>query len=137
VKLDGECLNLEHTGELIRVIGANFSFEFRQRSAVLKNVSNVEAHSIRGGRRKVVYVKYHGVFLPCPEHGEISEEISTEMFAAHVVKCAIDTYVTMVFSGLFLVDYVVISKDLAGLVLSGKREVYTERVGNEVTVYFT
>jgi len=137
VRLDGKCLDIEYTGELVRVIGANFSFEFRQRSAVFKNISDIEVHSIRGKRKKIVYIKYHGVFLPCPEHEEISEEISTDVFVVHVVKCALDTYVTVIFSGLFLIDYVVISRDLVGLMLSGKREVYTERVDNEITMYFT
>jgi len=117
-------------------MGENFSFEFRQRVIILRNADNVEVYSIRGGRKKVIYAKYYDRLLSCSEPGElVRDEVSTPLFTARVTKCALDTYLTIVFSGAYLVDYAVISRDLVGLLIPGKREVYVEVSGSVTTIY--
>jgi hypothetical protein len=136
VRVDDGCLDIEYTGEFIRVIGSNFSFEFKQRSATLKNVSSVEVYTIRGGRKKVIYAKYRGVPVSCMGRDEISaEEVSTELFTARIVKSGLGVYMTLIFSGYFYLDYAVMSRDLLGIIVSGKREVYAEKTGSDVTIY--
>jgi len=136
LRLNDRCLSAEYSGELIRLMGENFSFEFRQRVIILRNADNVEVYSIRGGRKKVIYAKYYDRLLSCSEPGElVRDEVSTPLFTARVTKCALDTYLTIVFSGAYLVDYAVISRDLVGLLIPGKREVYVEVSGSVTTIY--
>jgi len=136
LKLNGGCIDIAYTSEQVSLIGDGFSFEFRQRSITLKNVNNVEVHVIRSGRKKVIYARYRGNMLPCRDHGETSrEEISTPLFTARVTRCSLDTYLTLIFPGTFLIDYVVMSRDMVGLVLPGKREIHTEKTGNDVVIY--
>lgn len=136
LRLNDRCLSAEYSGELIRLMGENFSFEFRQRVIILRNADNVEVYSIRGGHKKVIYAKYYDRLLSCSEPGElVRDEVSTPLFTARVTKCALDTYLTIVFSGAYLVDYAVISRDLVGLLIPGKREVYVEVSGSVTTIY--
>jgi len=136
LRFNDECLSVEYSGELIRLIGENFSFEFRQRVIILRNAGNVGVYSIRGGRKKVIYAKYYGRLLSCSEPGEqVRDEVSTPLFTARVTRCALGTYLTISFSGVFLVDYAVISRDLVGLLMPGKREIYVEVSGGVITMY--
>jgi hypothetical protein len=136
MKLNDECLGIEYSGELIRLTGENFSFEFRQRVIILKNADNVKVYSIRGGSKKVIYAKYYGKLLSCSDLGElVRDEVSTSLFTARVTKCTLGIYLTVVFSGMFLIDYVIISKDLVGLLVPGKREVYVEVSNDIITIY--
>jgi hypothetical protein len=136
IKLDGKCAEIQYIDDLVRLIGEDFSFEFTQRSIVLSNVSSVEMYLIRGGRKRAIYAKYSGRYPPCSIRGEvIREEASTPLFTVRVTKCGVDSYLTIIFSGLFLIDYAIISRDTIGLVVPGKRDVYIERTGDSLAIY--
>lgn len=136
VKLNGGCVEIQYTDNLVRLIGGDFSFEFTQRSVVLSNVSDVEVYLIRSGRKRAIYAKYSGRYLPCPDRGEVIEdETSTQLFTARVTRCSVGYYLTIIFSGSFLVNYAIMSRDTIGLVVPGKREVYTERIEGSLAIY--
>lgn len=129
-----ECVEVALTGESIYIGGYNFSIEIRERTAIVRGALRSEVHSIRGGRKKVVYVWFNGIRgLKCS--GEVYEELASTIAHFRRISLPIGDFINIILAGRFLFDYAVLGRDVITFVLPGKREVYVDVEKDAITVY--
>jgi hypothetical protein len=58
-----------------------------------------------------------------------------EDYIVRYTRSLIDEYYTIITPGSHLYDYVVITSDELGIVLSGRREVYFDKTNSTLTIY--
>lgn len=134
IRMENTCVEVDFTSDSVRLRGVNYDVEIRERVVIVKGASRWDLYTIRGGRRKVVYLWLEGARGYECENGVYEEVTST---VAHVrrISLSIGDYVNVMLAGKFLFDYAILGKDVLVLMLSGKREVYVDKEKDSVAVY--
>ena len=128
------CVEIRLSSSSVQISGDSFKVEFRERAVVVEGSRDVSLHSIRGGKRKVVYIWLHSSNgVPC--RNEVAKEFESMLVHVKCIELATGNYLNIVLAGSFLVDYAVLSEGVLALVIPGKREVYVDRAGSAVTIY--
>lgn len=129
-----ECVEVVLAGESIHISGYNFGIEIRERTVIVRGAQRSEVHSIRNGRKKVVYIWFNEIRgFKCA--GEVYEELTSTIAHLKRISLPVGDFINIVLAGRFMFDYAVLGRDVVALILSGKREVYVDREKNVITVY--
>jgi len=111
----------------------NVSIELRPRTIVVEN-----AVDYREGvdKKRYIYIYFREMFEPF-ENKVVEQDYSREHVNYEVrhVKTYFGEYLTMITPPQFFIDYLILSSDELAVVLSGKREVYYEKIGDVLTIY--
>ncbi|MEM2644616.1 MAG: hypothetical protein QXP03_00885 [Desulfurococcaceae archaeon] len=134
VGFNEECFEVEFTSDAIRV-RSGLELEVRERMVMVQGVLSSEVHGIRNGRKKAVYVRHVGITMRCNSFREIVQEISSPLAQIKYTRSRLGGYLTIITSGRFLTDYIVVDESAMAIVLPGRREVYAEMAGNVLTLY--
>jgi hypothetical protein len=134
LKFNDKCLEILIESGSITVHG-NFDLEIRQRIIVTSGDVKTEIHSIRGGKKKVIYLHYDKFMgSECAPGHRVLDELPTHLAHIKYIESRLGGYLTIITSGYFLVDYIVVSSETVAIVTSGKREIYIDR-NNNVAIY--
>jgi len=134
LKLGLKCVEVVTESDALRLVGNGF-IEFRQRIITAASVKNHSVHTIRSGKKKVLYLYFEGFGVECVEGVRVLDDVSTHLAHLKHTLTKIGGFITIITSGQFLVDYAVLSDDVAAVVIPGKREVYIDKHHGEVTIY--
>lgn len=134
VKFNDKCIAVDLSSDAVALRGG-LELEIRQRIVTVRRGLKSEVYSVRGGRKKVVYVHHPGVGAECYDAKNVEEEFLSSLAHIKYTKCRLGGYLTIIMSGQFLVDYIVIDDNLVAIVLPGRREIYVERAGDTVALY--
>ncbi len=134
MKLENRCIEISVGGDVIQ-IESGLTLELRQRIITATGVTGYSIHEIRSGKKKVVYLYYQSNNTACPEQVKTQDEVSTHLASFRSIKTRVGGFLTIITSGQFIVDYVVIGEREVAIVIPGKRQVYIEENKNVVTIY--
>jgi hypothetical protein len=134
VRLGDKCIRVVVGGDYLRIEGG-LLMEIRQRIVSASNVQGYRVYSIRGGKKKVVYIYYEEVGVDCSEKVKTLEELNTHLCSIRVTNTRVGSFATIITSGMFLLDYIVLGPTEAAIILSGKREVYVDFNRGELALY--
>lgn len=135
MRFSDKCIEVEIYSDAI-VLDSKTHLEIRQRIIHVKNIIDHETHVVREGRKRVVYIRHRGLDTACRENERVLDEIETPIVSMRHIDSKLGSYLTMITSSHFLVDYVVIDRDLISMVIPGRREIYIERNRvDELTIY--
>lgn len=117
-------------------IHGNVDLEVRQRIITITGDARTEIHTIKGGRKKVVYLHYDKTLgFNCITGYKVLEELSTPLVHVKHTESLLGGYLTIIPSGQFLIDYIVVSDKTMAIVVPGKKEVYVDKNDNITTIY--
>ncbi|MEM0002158.1 MAG: hypothetical protein QXS24_00915 [Desulfurococcaceae archaeon] len=135
IKFGDKCLEILLEADSFTIRG-NVVLEVRQRIITITGNIKTETCSIREGRRKVIYLHYDKTIgSDCTTGYKLLEELSTPLVHIRYTKSTLGEYLTIIPSGLFLVDYIVVSSETTAIIIPGKREVYVDKSNHITTVY--
>ncbi len=124
-------------GEILLLKFLNNSVEFRPRSI---SIENSREHYLRSdSKKKYIYVYFPEELKPLPFQPSLKlkdiDSFTVENYEFRYTRASIDEYYTIVTPGTHLYDYVILTSDELGIVLSGKREVYFDETSDVLTIY--
>ena len=123
--LDETCLEIEQVGNSI-IVKNSILLEIKDKVLTASRITGIDVHDIRDGKKKVIYLYYKHVDKVCRESSGV-EEFSTPLIHVKHTKTPLGNYTTIIPSGIFPVDYLVLSSGQVAIVIPGRREVYIER----------
>lgn len=134
VKFNDKCIEIVQGGDYIS-IKAGINIEIRERIITINGVTGYELKNIRNGRKKVLYIYHRGITSSCPPGREIPIEVSLRNAHVKYTETSIGGFLTIITSSLFLVDYIVLSKETIAIIIPGRKEAYLDQVKDTITVY--
>lgn len=127
-------MEVDFTSECVRLRGRDYDIEVRERMAVVKGVSRWELHTIRNGRKKVLYVWLSsGKGYECGDDAQ--EELASTVAHVRRISLSIGDYVNVMLAGRFLFDYAILGREVLVFVVPGRREVYVDKEKDAIAIY--
>ncbi|WP_440059212.1 hypothetical protein ACSU1N_05345 [Thermogladius sp. 4427co] len=115
----------------IRIEGG-YSIEVRTRAIIFENA--VDYFIIDGEKKKYIYIE-HGELMPRQDAKGCSDELELGRYLLRRVDLGFEEYLSIITPGESLVDYIVVTRKLTCIILSRKRQVFTDLSNNTLAIY--
>lgn len=135
IKFNDKCLEVKLTSDAV-IINSGTVLEIRQRIVSVQNAINYSVHSIRSGRKKVIYIRHGGLGSKCKAPYKALDELQSPIAYIKHIKSNLGDFVTIITPGQFLLDYVILSSDIIVVMVSGKREIYFEQSNKNILIMY-
>ncbi len=122
-------------GESLTIAAYNLTITLNSRGVdVVASIKDTKVYEI--GKRKYVYIIFKEKIQPLPTgKSDIIDKAFTSGFEIIVTHINDNNYITVVTPGSWLYNYIILTNDTLMLELSKKRDVYFERLEDEVVVH--
>ncbi|MEM4717608.1 MAG: hypothetical protein QXE81_02475 [Desulfurococcaceae archaeon] len=134
IRFNDKCIEIISGRDYI-LVKAGINIEIRERVITINGGIGYELKNIKNNRKKVIYIFHRGITSNCSPGHEIPVELS--LLNAHVkyTETSIGGFLTIVTSGSFLIDYIIVNKDTITIIMPGRKEAFVEQSNNTITVY--
>ncbi|RLG81420.1 MAG: hypothetical protein DRO13_01235 [Thermoprotei archaeon] len=133
LRWDKGYLLAEYTSDKIVVRGSNACIEIRPRTIVVRGfLTYYEA----GNKKKYIYVYFRGGLRAFTSNKPTSRHTKiVDIFEFRYTRTFYDEYYTIIMPGAFFVEYVILTKSVMTIALSGKRRTYYEELRDSLVIY--
>ena len=122
-------------GEALTIAAYNITLTFNPRGIdVVANIGDVKVYDI--GKRKYVYIFLNERIKPLPTgKSDIVDKEFIGSFEVVVTRINGNNYLTIITPGSWLYNYVILTDDTLLIEMSSKKDVYFEKLEDEIVVH--
>ncbi len=131
------CIEFKVRNNELEINGENVKIILRPRVIIFTNgVTDYElGESGRKAKKKYIYIYPKNGIEPINKRGKFLKEYSLDRFEIMYQKLSFSEYMTIITPGEYLYDYVIITRDIVTIAMSGKKEAYFYKEENKLTIY--
>ncbi len=124
---------VETSSDILRIRSKNMSIEVRPRTIIVHGYSS---HRVGGdSRKKYIYIYFREKLREYDGKVDVSNPKHIDGYEFRYTKTYYDEYYTIVTPYSFLIEYIILTSSELGIVLSGKKKIYFEKINNTLTIY--
>lgn len=132
------CVSFRSRNNELKVIAENLEILLRPRVIVF--IDKIDSYELcecgKKAKKKYIYIYPKTHIQPINKRGKFLKEYTIEKFVIMHQRLSFDEFITVITPGEYLYDYIILTKEVITVAMSGKKEAYFYEEENRLTVYF-